>query len=263
MQIPIYQIVILTILATLSYIESMSLHLVLGQSAITTGIIAGIVCGDVKLGLYVGAMLQSFALGLGPFGGTSIPDWNLVALIVTPICIAQGGIDAVPQVITYIGVPLGVLTTQLDVLARTLNGITQHMVDKDLEEGKSDATIMRHWWTVGSLCFGLSRGVPCLICLIVGPSLIETLGQVIPAWVNMGLSIATGIMPAVGLAILLRFLPTKRYIHYLILGFVLASYFAAPSLAIALVGFILAAIEFSRKEGESKAVMTEGGVYDE
>ena len=43
------------------------------------------------------------------------------------------------------------------------------------------------------------------------------------AWLGAGLTVAGGALPAVGFAILLRYLPVKKHIAYLILGFVIAA----------------------------------------
>lgn len=59
-----------------------------------------------------------------------------------------------------------------------------------------------------------------------------------------GLKTAGIILPAMGIAILMRYLPIKRYFPYFILGFVLMAYFAKSFslLGTALVGFVFAAL---------------------
>ena len=261
MNIPILQVIILTLLAAVEYNENKSTKLFI-YNPILSGIIAGMVVGDVKLGFYTGCILESYQLGLGPFGGSSVPDWTEVALIVVPICYYQGGMEAVPTVVNLIGIPLGTLTVQLDVLARTFNSVWQHRIDAEINGEHRDKVIIANWWC-GTICFGLSRGISCLICLLIGPDLIEKLSTVIPAQINSGLKIATNMMPAVGLAILLRYLPTKKYFHYLLLGFALAGYFKAPSLAVAIIGVFLAVIHYSYNDQKTAVVADNGGNYDE
>jgi PTS system mannose-specific IIC component len=55
-----------------------------------------------------------------------------------------------------------------------------------------------------------------------------------------GLKTAGIILPAMGIAILMRYLPLKRYYPYFILGFALMAYFAKQFslLGLALVGFL-------------------------
>lgn len=268
MKIPMFQIIILTLLAAIEYNENKSTKLFI-YNPILSGVIAGLIVGDVKLGFYVGCVLESYQLGLGPFGGSSVPDWTEVALIVVPICYYQGGMEAVPTVVNLIGIPLGALTVQLDVLARTFNSFWQHRIDKEVAGQHRDGVILANWWC-GTICFGLSRGISCLICLLVGPELIATLAGIIPAQINAGLKIATNMMPAVGLAILLRYLPTRKFVHYLLFGFALTAYFGAPSLAVAIIGVFLAVIHYTyNKDGgplqkaEAGVNIHAGGNYDE
>lgn len=61
----------------------------------------------------------------------------------------------------------------------------------------------------------------------------------IPDWLSSGLSIAGGLLPAVGIGLLLRYLPVKSYFGYLIVGFVAAVYLDIPILGVALIGLLL------------------------
>src|SRR5699024_9573419 len=48
--------------------------------------------------------------------------------------------------------------------------------------------------------------------------------EVVPEWIIDGLSIAGGIMPAIGFAMLLRIMMKVEYIMFFIVGFILAAY---------------------------------------
>ena len=54
-------------------------------------------------------------------------------------------------------------------------------------------------------------------------------------------------MPIVGIAILLRYLPTKRFISYLAIGFIAAAYLKMPMLGVALLGAALAYLHYTRE----------------
>ena len=91
-----------------------------------------------------------------------------------------------------------------------------------------------------------------------------------------GLTLAGGVLPALGFAILLRYLPTKRHIAYLILAFALTAIFitlfgnisavgaatnvsnsinSVPMLAMAAIGFAFAYMVYQRSvEGGSTPV---------
>lgn len=59
-------------------------------------------------------------------------------------------------------------------------------------------------------------------------------------------SCSWGILPVVGIAILLRYLPTNKFVAYLIIGFVAAAYLKVPMLGVALIGVALAIIYFKQ-----------------
>ena len=86
--------------------------------------------------------------------------------------------------------------------------------------------------------------------LIVGNQFVQKIVEVMPQWLSNGLSTAGGILPVVGIAILLRFLPTKRFIAYLIIGFLAATYLKVPMLGVALMGLAMAII-FYHQSGNS------------
>ena len=75
-------------------------------------------------------------------------------------------------------------------------------------------------------------------------------------------------MPALGIAILLRFLPISNYYGYIIIGFVLGSYLQMPVLGAALVGLTFALIQYKQIGKDDSLIMqTETvnaeGIFDE
>ena len=78
--------------------------------------------------------------------------------------------------------------------------------------------IKRNIW-YGLIPWGLSRAFPVFVMLIFGEDIVNTLVENMPEWLTGGLSVAGGLLPAVGIAILLRYLPVKKYISYLLIGF--------------------------------------------
>ncbi|MCT6807372.1 MAG: PTS sugar transporter subunit IIC, partial [Bombilactobacillus sp.] len=69
---------------------------------------------------------------------------------------------------------------------------------------------------------------------------------------------AAGILPAVGIGMLLQYLPTRDYFSYIIFGFVLAIYLKMPIIGISLIGFAIALLLYQNQtktsEGTTNAV---------
>jgi len=86
---------------------------------------------------------------------------------------------------------------------------------------------------------------------------VNGVNAIIPAWFMTGLKTAGAILPAMGMAILMRYLPIKKYYPYFIIGFVLIAFGGATFtvMAAALIGLALAALHLSRAR-ERAAVQT-------
>lgn len=75
MDLAIWQIILLVILAACTILDALTLVIGLNFPVIT-GTLAGIIMGDMVLGLAIGATLQLMVLGVGTYGGASIPDFT-------------------------------------------------------------------------------------------------------------------------------------------------------------------------------------------
>src|SRR5699024_4615085 len=76
--------------------------------------------------------------------------------------------------------------------------------------------------------------------------------EAVPQWIIDGLSIAGGIMPAVGFAMLLRIMMKTEYIMFFIVGFVLAAYLEMPILAISLIGLAIALYDYYQNRNKQR-----------
>ena len=72
MEIQMWQIIALTILSMILIWDSLSTAIFDGKPMFA-GILAGIIMGDITTGLAVGATLQLMVLGVGTYGGSSMP----------------------------------------------------------------------------------------------------------------------------------------------------------------------------------------------
>lgn len=254
MELHMWQIIALTALAFFAICENLSTS-VLANQPVIIGTIAGIIMGDMKMGLAVGATLQLMILGVGTYGGASIPDYMTGAIVGTVFAVTSGkGMDFG----IGLAVPVGLLMVELDVLARFCNVFFAKRVENAVDRMDFKA-ISRNTW-LGSLSWGLSRAVPVFLMLIFGQNLVNVIVNHMPDWLMGGLTVAGGLLPAVGIAILLRYLPVKNYISYLFIGFFAAAYLSVPMVGVAILGVALAIIAFKQfLESSSKAAAVNAG----
>lgn len=262
MDLAIWQIVVLILFSFITILDNLTLQLGT-QFPVITGAITGLIVGDVTLGLAIGATLQLMVLGVGTYGGASIPDFTTGAIVGTAFAhIAGEGTEFA----LALAVPVGLLMVQLDVLARFTNTFFLHRVDKNIQELNTKGVAKNI--VLGLFPWGLSRAIPVGIMLIFGQSVVNMIVNDMPDWLMGGLKVAGGLLPVVGIAVLLKYLPVNKYFAYLLVGFFFAAYLEVPMLGVAIIGVALAIIEFNKSMKETKkatavvetSVVTESGL---
>lgn len=76
-----------------------------------------------------------------------------------------------------------------------------------------------------------------------------------------GLNVSGKILPAMGIAILMRYLPLKKYYPFMILGFAIAAFMEINLVGVAVIGFAIAGIYLIIKDNEG--FQMEGGEIDD
>lgn len=268
--IELWQVALLTLYAGYQILDELTIVSSAG-SPVFAGFVAGLVMGDLPTGLLIGGSLQLTVLGVGTFGGASRIDANSGTVLATAFAVA---LDMPPELaISAIAVPVAALMVQTDILGRFTTTYFAHRIDKHVENFNYKG-IERNY-LLGALPWSASRFVPIFLALAFGggavSATINFINENLP-WLAQGLTVAGGALPGVGFAILLRYLPMKKHFPFLILGFVLTallttlfgsiqalggavrgidSTFAGvfnglPILAIALIGFGIAALHFKK-----------------
>ena len=100
-----------------------------------------------------------------------------------------------------------------------------------------------------------------------GQQAIDAILAVMPEWLNKGLTVAAGILPVTGFAMLLNFMPFNKFWYFAVGGFVLAAYLNLGVLPIALIAMVIAICYFKiHTEGvaaSSAAALTDGGELED
>ena len=216
-----WQIILLTLYAGFQIMDELHWYSSAG-SAVFSGFITGLIMGDMATGLYIGGSMKLTILGVGTFGGASRIDANSGTLIATAFAVSSG-MDP-EQALAVLGVPVAAILVYTDIAGRFANTFFGHMCDADVEKMNWGAYNVHYW--LGAVSWMLSRMLPVFLALAFGQPVVEAITAALNgdfAWLGAGLTVAGGALPAVGFAILLRYLPVKKHIAYLILGFVIAA----------------------------------------
>ncbi|EGF09719.1 PTS mannose/fructose/sorbose/N-acetylgalactosamine transporter subunit IIC [Streptococcus sanguinis] len=211
-----WQILLLTLYSAYQICDELTIVSSAG-SPVFAGFITGLIMGKPVTGLFIGGSLQLFVLGVGTFGGASRIDATSGAVLATAFSVAQG---IKPELaIATIAVPVATLLTYFDILGRMTTTYFAHRVDAAIE--RFDYKGIERNYLLGALPWALSRALPVFLALAFGGAFVQAIvdGVAGVKWLAAGLTLAGRMLPGLGFAILLRYLPVKRNLHYLALGF--------------------------------------------
>ena len=211
-----WQILLLTLYSAYQICDELTIVSSAG-SPVFAGFITGLIMGKPVTGLFIGGSLQLFVLGVGTFGGASRIDATSGAVLATAFSVAQG---IKPELaIATIAVPVATLLTYFDILGRMTTTYFAHRVDAAVE--RFDYKGIERNYLLGALPWALSRALPVFLALAFGGTFVQAIvdGVADVKWLAAGLTLAGRMLPGLGFAILLRYLPVKRNLHYLALGF--------------------------------------------
>lgn len=240
-----WQIALMTLYAVLSIYDHIGPHFYLFKPVIA-GMFAGLIMGDITTGLFIGGTLQLMVLGVGTFGGSSMPDYVSGALIGTAFSVITGS----TEIGLAVAVPVGILLVNCDIAARVINTFFVHeFCDKGCEERNWKKVQYGH--LLGAIPWGLSRALPVLICLVLGQDVVAVAANAAPAWLISGFKLVGGLLPAVGIGVLLHYLPLKKYWMFALLGYFFVAYLQVPVLGTAIIGVIAAALVYMQMTNQA------------
>ena len=186
---------------------------------LVSGMIIGIILGDVQTGVIMGAAIQMLYIGLVTPGGTMPADVNFAAWIGIPLAMVAG---AGKEYALALAVPLSSLGVLAVYGLCAINLYFVHKQDADVEAGKLDAAARIP--IVGQITNFVLRFFPILLINFFGQDLITALVNALPVQVTDILQIFANMLPLVGFMLLMRMI-CKRDVDLILfcVGFALMS----------------------------------------
>lgn len=232
------------------------MHCYMGSTMWNRPIIAsaltGLVLGDLKTGIMVGATLELVFLGAVPIGASNPPDMTSGSIIGTAFVVLSHESIAAS---VALAVPIATLVLLFDNLQMMfVLSWAGHVADKYAAAGdyKKVEMVARIAGIGNKLVLALVVG----ISFYLGIPVIKDVLAVIPDFIIKGMDVAAGIIPAIGFAMLARMIVSKELSPFLLAGFLLASYMSVSVLGVALFGVVIAGVVFYwQKGGANKAEM--------
>ncbi len=218
----------------------------------------GLILGDVPTALAIGGMSELAFMGFGVGPGGSVPPNPLGPGIVgtlMAITMKDQGLDVAQAfALSY---PFAIAFQFLITATYTIVAGIPEKVKKSIQDG--DMKKYKFYASASIYAFAI---VGFLIGFIASAStdLLSFLVGYIPEWLMSGLTIAGGMLPAIGFALILSMMLKKEYIGYAILGYALVGYFSTPVMGIAIVAAAFACIDLGKKNKQDVIEME--GVQD-
>lgn len=202
-----------------------------------TGTVAGIIMGDMVQGLAISATLELMWMGIGNVGAYSAPDIIAGSIIGVALGIAsKGGIAAG----IALAVPVSILCQQLLIIWRSFASFLNVWADKSIHNGDYKGLIKVHYFSTPLWFF--IRAIPCFLAIYFGGDLVSKILAAIPENILTGMGVASKMIPAVGVCILLLMLLKGRMWFFFLLGFILTTYLKLPIIPITFIALAFAVL---------------------
>ena len=214
-----------------------TLHLI--RQPIVLAVPIGLIMGDLPNAMIIGASLQMIYLGAIAPGGTLPSDEALAACIAIPLALEA---NLEPGIAVTLAVPIGLLGVLIDNLKRTYHSYFIHLADKAVEENNLKKMRRADFWYPLSVSVPL-RVVPAALALAFGVDAVTAFLNSIPAWATNGLSVAGGLLPALGFAVTIMVIGKKKLLPYFIIGFAIVAYSGINTIGVAVFAICIALLQ--------------------
>ena len=184
------------------------------------GLGVGLALGDPATGVLLGGMLQAIYLGMIAPGGNTPSEPQLAASVAIPIAMATG-MDFNTAV--ALAVPVDILGAFVTVLRYIIDGFFVEPADN--YAAKADTRGLWRCAFLWPFIIKFVLGFLIVFCAVMlGTDAVQAFVSNIPEWLQHGLSVAGGILPAIGFALMVLIIDRTEYIPLFLIGYFMVQY---------------------------------------
>nr|WP_024967017.1 PTS sugar transporter subunit IIC [Pantoea sp. IMH] len=228
---------------------------------LVSGMLVGLILGDMQSGIIIGVAVQAVYIAMVTPGGSMPADLNFVAYPAIALGILSG---KGPEVAVALAATIGIAGTVLFNAMLVLNSWWNHRADLALGTGNEREVYLNSaiWPQVTNF---LMRFIPTFIAVYFGAQYINDFMDTLPQIVLSTMNVLGGILPAVGIAILLKqIIKSYSMLIYFLVGFICIVFLKLNMVALVIVGALLALIHYNYKpEAQTVSATTPGNDEDE
>lgn len=218
--------------------------------AIVTGPLVGLLLGDLQTGLVVGATIELMFLSNVIVGAAGIPDVTMSSAIATALCI----VSKVPQEVAItLAVPVAIFGQFMSTIRFSVLGVPlAHLADKPAAQG--DVKGVMRTPIIGLIVLNLLYVVPTFIAVYYGADLVSAAVDLMPTKLIAAFGVGSSLLAAVGFAMLLTMLKSRKLLPVLFLGYVMAAFLNMSIIATVIVAVACAFLYASFSKSEEAEV---------
>ena len=196
----------------------------------------GVILGDVHTALACGAISELAFMGFGVGAGGTVPPNPIGPGIVgTLMAITTSGVT--PESALSISIPFAVAIQFLQTAIYTVCSGNPELAKNALKQRKFGKFLLVSNITVG--LFAIAGFLLGFLAAAAMP-LLQQLVAMVPAWLLKGLTVAGGMLPAIGFAMIMSVMLEKKFVPFALMGYFVAAYLKVPVVGIAIVGVVFA-----------------------
>lgn len=207
----------------------------------------GIIMGDVRQAVIIGAFLQALYVGLiAGLGGVQVIDKSLSPCLAIPIAMKTG---MSPELAVTMAIPFGLMGPMIVNTYKMIMTGFVHRADRYAEEGEA-RKIRQLQFLWAPLVYLPLCVIPVTAIVYLGPEAVKAVLNAIPHALIHGLEVSGGILPAVGFAMTMRVIGRKALLPFFFAGFFLVQYAKLPIMGCAIFAAIIAIVYIQLRGGE-------------
>lgn len=234
------------LMAALSVFICFAGNYLTGQSMmerpLVVGLVTGILMGDMKTGILMGAALEAVFLGNVNIGGVIAAEPVTATTLATTFAIIS---HVETKAAITLAIPIGMLAAFVVMfLKNVLMNVFAPALDDAARENNQKKIVALHYGTWA--LYYLIISAISFLGVLLGSGPVNALVENIPAKLMNGLSAAGGLLPAVGFAMLMKLLWDNKLAVFYLLGFILTAYLKLPAVAVAVVRVVICVVTSQR-----------------
>lgn len=225
-----------------------------------SGMFVGLILGDVRTGITIGAAVQALYLSLIVPGGVASADITFVAYPAIALSMLSG---ADPEVAVSLAATIGLLGVIFFNLIETINTFWNHLADSYAQ--KND---LKGYWRANAIYPQLTtfifRFFPTFLAVYFGAQYAESFINSLPPMLMEIMSTLGGVLPAVGIGLLLsQIMKEKLLVIYFLVGFVGVVSLKLDMISLTILGATISLMHYKYSNKQVVSVANEGITDDE